>query len=141
MTKKYLSGVLILALSFVLCIETQGQTRGITPPGGFKGPPGLSSGELAGIIAGVVVGVVVVVVLVVHYSKKRTITGCVSSGPDGMTVTNEGDKQVYTLSGDTGGVKPGERMKLQGSKLKANTGKPLIWDTKKISKDFGVCQP
>lgn len=39
MTKKYLSGVLILALSFVLCIATQGQTRDITPPGGFKGPP------------------------------------------------------------------------------------------------------
>ena len=140
MTKKYLSGVLILTLIFVLCIPTQAQTPDITPPGGFKAP-GASSGQVAGVIAGVVVGVVIVVILVVHYSKKRAITGCVSSGPDGMTVTNEGDKQVYTLSGDTGGVKPGERRKLQGRKLKPNTGKPLIWETKKTSKDFGVCQP
>ena len=84
---------------------------------------------------------VVVTIVIVHYSKKRSITGCVSSGPNGMTVTDENDKRIYALSGDTAGVKPGERMRLQGSKITSNGGKPLGWDTRKINKDFGVCQP
>jgi hypothetical protein len=55
------------------------------------------------IIIGVVAaaaGVVVIAVLVIHYSKKQTITGCVNSSGSGMTVTDEKNKQVYTLSGD-----------------------------------------
>ena len=82
--------------------------------------------------------VILVVVLVVHEtSKKRTITGCVNSAENGMSVTDEKDKHVYVLSGDTSGVKPGERMTLQGKKIKPNDGKPLTWETKKITKDFG----
>jgi hypothetical protein len=31
---------------------------------------------------------------------------------------------------------------LQGKKIKPkDAGKPLVWETKTISKDFGVCQP
>jgi hypothetical protein len=86
--------------------------------------------------------VVTVAVLVLHESaKKRTITGCVTSGDNGMSVTDEKDKRLYALSGDTAGVKPGERMTLQGKKFKPNDGKPPFWETKKIVKDFGVCQP
>jgi hypothetical protein len=81
---------------------------------------------------------VFIVVLVVHESvKKHTITGCVNSGESGTSVTDEKDKHVYVLSGDTSNVKPGERMTLQGKKIKPNDGKPLIWETKKITKDFG----
>jgi hypothetical protein len=33
-------------------------------------------------------------------------------------------------------------MTLQGKKIKPkDVGKPLVWDTKTISKDFGVCPP
>src|ERR1035438_2959043 len=86
--------------------------------------------------------VITVAVLVVHESaKKRTITGCVTSGDNGMSVTDEKDKRLYALSGDTAGVKPGERMTLRGKKFKSNEGKPPFWETKKIVKDFGVCQP
>ena len=58
-----------------------------------------------------------------------------------MSVTDEKDKRLYALSGDTAGVKPGERMTLRGKKFKSNEGKPPFWETKKIVKDFGVCQP
>jgi hypothetical protein len=44
------------------------------------------------------VALVVVTVLVIHYSKKRAITGCVVSGQSGITLIDEKDKQIYTLS-------------------------------------------
>jgi hypothetical protein len=33
-------------------------------------------------------------------------------------------------------------MTLQGKKIKPrDAGRPVVWETKTISKDFGVCQP
>ena len=59
-----------------------------------------------------------------------------------MSVTDENDKRSYALSGDTADIKPGDRMALQGKKIKPkDAGKPLVWETKTISKDFGVGQP
>jgi hypothetical protein len=97
------------------------------------------------IVIGVVAaaaGVVVIAVLVVHYStKKRAITGCVNSAGSGMTIADEKDRQVYALSGNTAGVKAGDRMKLQGKKVKTKgTGEIPIWETTEIKKDLGVCR-
>jgi hypothetical protein len=75
----------------------------------------------------------------IHYSKKRTITGCVNSGGNGMTVTDEKDKEIYALSGDTTGIKPGDRMRLQGKRVKSSgPHKPLEWEARKVAKDFSV---
>jgi len=94
-----------------------------------------------GIVA-VAAGIVVITILVIHHSKKQTITGCVNSAGSGMTVTDEKDKLVYALSGNTAGVKPGDRMKLQGKKLKAaGAGETPVWETTGIKKDLGVCRP
>jgi hypothetical protein len=97
------------------------------------------------IVAGVVVAAVIVVVaviVIVHYSKKRTVTGCISAGPNGMTVTDDNDRQTYTLSGNTVGITPGDRMKLHGKKIKSKgRDNPLVWDAGSVAKDFGVCQP
>jgi len=95
------------------------------------------------VVAIVVVGLAVtlgVAVVVVHYSKKRTVTGCVMAGAGGMSVTDERDKKIYMLFGDTATVTPGNRMRLEGKKVKAKSpDKTLIWETTKMSKDFGVC--
>jgi len=94
-----------------------------------------------GIVA-VAVALVVGTILIIHYSKKRTITGCVSSGETGMTVADEKDKQIYALSGNIVGIKPGDRMKLQGKKVKPKSSdKTLVWETKQVTRDFGLCQP
>jgi hypothetical protein len=100
---------------------------------------------LAGIIAGVAAAVIIVIVLI-HRShrsdKSRTITGCVSATDNGMSLTDEGDKRIYALSGNTAGIKPGERMTLYGKKINSDEGsKPLGWKTDSIFKDFGACQP
>ena len=135
MTLKCLSAVLIIAFSFVLCVpaEMQGSTG--------SGQIGPSKGTIIGAIVGVVAAVAVVAIVAIHYSKKQTITGCVKPAQNGFIVNDEKDKLVYTLSGDTAGVKPGERMTLQGKKIKPNTGNPLGWEITKIRTDYGVCQP
>ena len=122
-------GALIVVLSVVLA-----------KPAEASGYP--SGGAIAGAIVGVAAAVVIVAVVVIHKSSaKRTITGCVNSGENGMSVTDDKDKRLYALSGNTAGIKPAERMTLQGKKIKPKDGKALVWETKKITKDFGVCQP
>jgi hypothetical protein len=91
------------------------------------------------VVAAVVVGVLVIVLIVHYKSRQRAITGCVNPGANGLSVTDEKDKQSYTLSGDTAGVKAGDRMMLKG-KVK-HTGKTLVFESPKMIRDFGACQP
>ncbi len=132
MGPKVLSAVLIAALTFALSIPVEAQNSGKI----------VSNGAIAAVIVGVVAGVAVVAIIAIHYSKKRTITGCVNPGADGMTVTDEKDKQIYVLSGDMTNIKPGDRMRLQGKKKKSKgPDKMLVWEASKGTKNFGVCQP
>jgi len=65
--------------------------------GGHIGP---SNGEIVGIIAGVAAGLTVVGVLVYHQIHKHaSITGCVASGAEGLTLQNEKDKKAYACPG------------------------------------------
>lgn len=86
--------------------------------------------------------VTVVVLLVRNAEQKRTVTGCVNTAPNGLTLTSEKDKRTYVLTGNLPDVKPNERMKLQLKKVKLkNRGSDaLTWQTVKIAKDFGICQ-
>jgi hypothetical protein len=131
MTSKDVSGVLIIALGMALSTPARADSLKTT-----------SEHIVIGIVAVAAAVAVVVTVVVIHYSKKRAITGCVNSGAHGMTVTDEKDKQIYALSGNTTSIKPGDRMKLQGRKVKPKgPDKTLVWEAKEVTKDFGVCQP
>jgi len=123
-------------LIVVLCVAL------VTPAGAQSGGKIVSNGTIVGVIVGVVAAVVVVALVAIHYSKKRTITGCVSSAGSRLTITAENDKQVYVLSGNTAGIKPGDRMRVQGKKVSSkSTSQTLVWEAKAVSQDFGVCQP
>jgi len=134
--------ILILALAVVPSVTAHAQSPEKTPkpaPENRIPTQGQVDGALIGIIAGLVVGAVVVIYLV---TRKKTITGCVNSAKEGVTVTNEKDAQIYALAGNTAGITPGDRMKLQGKKLKSTgTDKTLVWETEKVSKDLGACKP
>jgi hypothetical protein len=134
-TSKYLwCGVLIVALSLALSPRAEAQS------GGGKI---VSNGTIAGVIVGVVAAVVIVAYVVIHESsKKRSITGCVTPAENGMSLMDEKDKRFYALSGNTTDIKAGDRMTLRGKEFKPkDAGKPVVWETKTISKDLGVCQP
>ena len=132
-TQKFLwRGVLIAALCVALATPAAAQYGKIVNPGPI----------IAGIVA-VTAALVVITIVVVHESrKKRGITGCVTPGENGMTVADEKDKRIYTLSGSTVGIKPGDRVTLQGKKAKPkDASAPLTWEVKSETKDFGACQP
>ena len=135
MTSKYAwCGVLIVALGVALAKPAEAQF--------INGQIGPSAGPIVAGIVGTAAAVVVVTVLVIHYSKKRAISGCVISGESGMTLTDEKDKQTYTLSGDTTDIKPGDRMKLQGKKVKPkDPDRTLVWEARQVSKNYGACSP
>jgi hypothetical protein len=59
-----------------------------------------------------------------------------------MTVTDEKDKQVYALSGNTVGVTPGDRMRLEGKKINSkDPPNTVVWEASKVKENFGVCRP
>lgn len=97
----------------------------------------------------IIVGIVVVsaavavgvTLLVLHYKhKKSSITGCVTSGANGMSLTDEKDQRTYALSGDTAAIKPGDRMTLQGKQLKRKDA-ALVFESQNVGRDFGACKP
>jgi len=126
-------GVFIVALCVVLTVPARAQQGSLN---------NLGRNIVIGVVA-VVAAVVVITVVVVHEStKNRRISGCVNSGVNGMSVTDETDKQAYSLSGNTAGIKPGNRVALQGKKEKPkDASAPLTWEVHNETKDFGACQP
>ena len=83
--------------------------------------------------------VVITVVVVRESTKKRMITGCVNSEENGMSVMDEKDKRIYALSGNTADIKPGDRVTLQGKKVKSKDAKILLaWEATKNTKNFGA---
>src|SRR5260370_16741495 len=99
-----LRGVLIVVLCVVLATPIKASGY---PSGG-------------GIVAGVVAGLaaVVVTIVVIHRSsQKRTITGCVSSGENGMSVADQKDNQIFFLSANTATINSDDQLTLQRKQL------------------------
>jgi hypothetical protein len=132
MTSKSVSGALIIALAVALA-----------PPARAANSLQTDSHEIvAGIVAVAAAVAIIVVVVAVHYSKKRAITGCVVSGTNGMSLTDEKDSKVYALSGNTTEIKPGDRIRLRGKKAKSKgADQTPVWEAKEVTQDFGVCRP
>ena len=98
-----------------------------------------TKGQADLIVAGIaVIGAAIGIGIYVAIRHGSTITGCAASGPDGLVLENEGDHQTYTLMGDVGAVKAGERVRVSGKKKKAHdaTHRFLV---DKVKRDFGAC--
>ena len=133
------SAVLVLCLLLALPAFPQ---MGIGNLGNL-GNIGPSKGEVIAIIVGAVVVLTGVGFLVYHETHKHpSITGCVASGADGLTLQNEKDKRAYVLSGDSAVLKVGERVTVRGKRVKVKdaSGK-LSFQVDKRTKDFGACIP
>jgi hypothetical protein len=104
------------------------------------GPPiGITKGQAVGIIIGIVAVAAAITVGVVYAVKhKPTVTGCAVAGSSGLTLRNEADSQNLLLTGDTAGIKPGDRVKVQGKKQKAN-GAARGFTVVKVKTDYGAC--
>jgi hypothetical protein len=128
-TPRLLRAVLIVVLSVALAAPARAESLGT---------------EEAQVITGIVVvsvavGVLVTFLILHQRNKKSVITGCVTSGANGMSLTDEKDKRIYALSGDPVGVKPGDRMTLEGKRKRS--GQTFVFEAHSVTKDFGACQP
>ena len=127
--------------SFLLC--------GASSPSGCTNSnnniPGtsLSEGQAIGIVVGSAAAIAVGTIVIVEVHKSHhIIKGCVTAGPDGILVHNEGDQKIYALTGITADVKAGDIVKVRGNKEKhqKNSAGDEEFMVTKASKDYGPCK-
>jgi hypothetical protein len=122
--------------AFLLCGATSPTTCTSKPIG-----PGV--GQVVGVGIAVVGGIAVgTIVLVEVHKSHHMVKGCVTAGPDGLQVHNEGDQKVYALTGLTANVKVGDIVKLNGDKEKHQKDAAGDQDfmIQKMSRDYGPCK-
>lgn len=97
-------------------------------------------------VALVVVGIVIVTAavttaIVLSVRHHPSVVGCAKQGANSLELTSEGsDPQLFLLTGDTVGIKVGERIKVQGKKNGKDAAGNRHFFVEKITKDYGTCQ-
>lgn len=92
-------------------------------------------------VAGAAVGAGAVIGIVLYLTLHRpSITGCIRSGDGTYTITDQNGQVSYAVVNADAGLKPGERVKLQGKKKKDKSGN-LTFRMKRIKHDYGPCTP
>ena len=113
-----------------------GMGGGSMPGGPTYTPHGTYSSKGA-IIGGVAGGAVAGAGLLYWKLHNRAkLQGCVAG--DGDRLVNEKDNQTYSLTSKRETLKPGERVELQGKKIKNDLGEPMF-GVHKMTKDLGQC--
>ena len=73
----------------------------------------------------------------VHHN--HSLTGCAVSGANGLELRNGGDQRTYTLVGAVTAIKPGERVRVSGKRVKKSAGPNQQFIVEQLSKDYGAC--
>ena len=130
--KAFWRGVLVGLLGVAIATPARAQK----PIMGYKGSG--NSAAAGGAAVGAAGAVAIITIVLTH---KKKITGCVNALYEGMTITDEHDKQTYELIGSTTEFKAGQRVSVQVKKIKSNDkDKAPMWQVGKLIKDYGPCQ-
>jgi hypothetical protein len=133
--KTFWRGVLVGLLCVALATPARAQNGSGKPLVSYKGSD--NTAAASGAAVGVV-GATAIITLVLTHKKK--ITGCVNALYEGMSITDEHDKQTYELLGSTTDFKAGERVCLQVKRIKSkDKGSAPTWQVEKLIKDYGSC--
>jgi hypothetical protein len=129
--------------SFLLCAASS--PSGCTNSSSNNNIPGTSitTGQATAIVVGSGAAIAVgTIVLVEVHKSHHTVKGCVTAGPDGLQVHNQGNQKIYALTGLTADVKVGDIVKLNGNKEKNQKDAAGDEDfmIRKIGRDYGPCQ-
>src|SRR3984893_3792059 len=112
-----------------------GGGTGTTGTGTSYGSPSYGSGKAIGIGVGAAAGGAAVLYLALHYAG--SVTGCVQSGNDGLTIVDAKNKSYRIMPGGADLV-PGERVELRGKKSSAGA-MGQSFQPKKVVKNLGSC--
>ena len=105
-----------------------------------SGNIGPSNGQIAaGIVGAAAVGTGIGFLIYHETHKHPSITGCVVSSADGLTLNLSTGKKAYLLAGDLSSLKTGEQVTIKGKKMKDSTGK-ISFQVQKVTKDLGSCK-
>jgi len=133
--KTFWRGVLAGLLCVALATPAYAQSGSGKPLISYKGSD--NTAAVSGAAVGVA-GVVAIMALVLTHKKK--ITGCANALYEGMSITDEHDKQTYELLGSTTDFKAGDRVRLQVKRIKSkDRGSAPVWQVEKLVKDYGSC--
>ena len=105
-----------------------------------SGRIGPSGAEVYGTIIGVGAVITAGTLLEVNHSH-HTMNGCAVSGPSGLELHTQGGNKTYMLTGDTAAIKPGDHIRIHGSKVKKNKGVTVdTFSVEKVNRDYGPCK-
>jgi hypothetical protein len=114
------------------------RSRASASPAPASGP--ISTGQMTAIGIGVAgSGARPGIAICFAVRPSHSLTGCVSSGPNGLQLQRYGDQRTYALIGVVSALKPGDRVRLSGKKKMAAVGSQPFF-VEKWSKDFGACR-
>jgi hypothetical protein len=103
--------------------------------GGGSTAPSYGSGKALGIGIGAAAAGAGVLYLTLHH--KASLTGCVQSNDDGLSLVDDKTHQTYSLLSGSTDLKSGERLELRG-KVKGRRG-TQTFQVSKLVKDLGGC--
>jgi hypothetical protein len=95
-------------------------------------------------IGGIAAGLVLITVgttIAIKDHNDHTVRGCIYSDAEGFKLRTS-DAKIYTLEGDPGTLRAGDRVRLHGSKAKrakANESGQSVFVVESLSKDYGPC--
>jgi len=134
---QFRSGVVaFVVLSSLLLSRANSQVFGPDIPG-----TSITPGQAIGIVVGSAAAITVVTIVLVHNSHP-TLKGCVTAGPGGMLVHNEGDQKIYALTGTTASLKVGDIVKVKGKKPRKqkDSAGDQVFTVTQVGKDYGPCK-
>jgi hypothetical protein len=128
--------VVFVVLSSLLVSRANAQFFGPDIPG-----TSITPGQAIGIVVGSAAAITIVTIVLVHNSHP-TLKGCVTAGPGGMLIENDGDLKTYALTGNTASMRVGDIVKVKGKKYKKQrdaAGNEEFAVTQ-LGKDYGPCK-
>jgi len=129
---RILATVIVCAMAVTAAAPANAQ--GSTPIGGVtKSDAAWIVVAIAAIGAGIGIGIY----YAVHHNER--LTGCAVSRANGLELLSRGDRQTYTLVGSVAAIKPGERVRVSGKRLKKSTGPTPQFLVDHLSRDYGAC--
>jgi hypothetical protein len=124
----------VIACALAVTATAPASAQSSTPIGGVTHSDAVWIGvAIAAIGAGIGIGIY----YAVHHN--HNLTGCAVSGANGLQLQNKGDGQTYALVGEVSGIKPGERIRVSGKKVKNAAGPTQQFLVEQLSKDYGAC--
>lgn len=134
-TRVVVCGLLLPAVASVAAQKN----RKLTSGDGTFGQIGPSNGEVVGIAVGIAaVGAAIGIGTYYAIHHSQSITGCILPDADRLQIQSAGDQQIYFLVGELGDLKPGERVRVSGKRVR-NGDVPRQFLVQKVNKHYGLC--